>query len=399
MAILKNLDPSKFGSIVPAREAAFSAAPANPLPEIYPVNAIAKQLHPEKQYLKVVKVQPMGPMFVVYELAPDPERGTEKLAWFKAGSCICIYLDIDGYKTSRTYTLTSSPGKAANGIYRLIIMRFPDGKCSNWIVDNWKVGTEVVASEPLGKMNYNPIRDGKTVICLAGSINAFLSMAGAVAEGIDDYNLIIIYEAESTKFLLMKEELDALAAACDKIKVVYTLTAEDKEGFEKGGITADLIRRVAPEGSWSVFYSGPPPFSMKAKAVISELGIEPKWARNELNGELHNAEFFPTWPGKHQRKVPDTVNITVKIRDKVQTVSGSSRDTILQILEANGVAAPSKCRSGECSYCHSKLNKGEVYCPEPWEMRKEADFKYGYIHPCCTFALEDIEIEIPYFQY
>ena len=50
---------------------------------------------------------------------------------------------------------------------------------------------------------------------------------------------------------------------------------------------------------------------------------------------------------------------------------------------------------GECGWCHSKLVSGEVYTPKRVDGRREADFLYGYIHPCCSFPLSDLVIEVP----
>ena len=63
--------------------------------------------------------------------------------------------------------------------------------------------------------------------------------------------------------------------------------------------------------------------------------------------------------------------------------------------QAAGIAAPAHCRSGECGWCHSRLVSGEVYCPKSVDGRREADYIYGYIHPCCSFPLSDLVIEIP----
>jgi len=38
---------------------------------------------------------------------------------------------------------------------------------------------------------------------------------------------------------------------------------------------------------------------------------------------------------------------------------------------------------------------GKVYIPKNKDGRRLADLKYGYIHPCCSFLLTDIEIEVP----
>lgn len=56
---------------------------------------------------------------------------------------------------------------------------------------------------------------------------------------------------------------------------------------------------------------------------------------------------------------------------------------------------PSRCRSGECGWCHSRLISGKVYIPKALDGRRLADEKYGYIHPCCTFPISDIAIEVP----
>jgi ferredoxin len=67
----------------------------------------------------------------------------------------------------------------------------------------------------------------------------------------------------------------------------------------------------------------------------------------------------------------------------------------MQIIEQNGLSAPARCRSGECGFCHSHLISGKVYVPKHLEYRREADYKFGCIHPCCSFPLTDLEINVP----
>ena len=87
--------------------------------------------------------------------------------------------------------------------------------------------------------------------------------------------------------------------------------------------------------------------------------------------------------------------ITVRIAGNEQTITGPADTTILRSLEANGILAPAHCRSGECGWCHSKLISGEVYTPKSVDGRREADYLYGYIHPCCAFPISDVTIEVP----
>ena len=64
---------------------------------------------------------------------------------------------------------------------------------------------------------------------------------------------------------------------------------------------------------------------------------------------------------------------------------------------AAGIAAPSDCRSGRCGWCRSQLLQGEVYVPQSVDGRRMADKLYGYVHPCCTFPLSDVGINVPPF--
>ena len=62
-------------------------------------------------------------------------------------------------------------------------------------------------------------------------------------------------------------------------------------------------------------------------------------------------------------------------------------------LERNHIVLPALCRSGECSLCRTKLLSGKVYQPEGVKLRK-SDRDYGYIHPCMTYPLEDVQLMI-----
>ena len=118
-------------------------------------------------------------------------------------------------------------------------------------------------------------------------------------------------------------------------------------------------------------------------------------------GEIHSAKTQEGYPGLencHSAASANSANeitIDVEICGKHYTVKGNPDDTILQILEKGGIAVPNRCRSGECGWCHSYLKSGKVFVPQKLDYRRKADYKYGFIHPCCTFALSDLELDIP----
>ena len=158
-----------------------------------------------------------------------------------------------------------------------------------------------------------------------------------------------------------------------------------------GEITAELIKKYAPQGDYSVFLCGPQAMYTFVDKEIATLGLRKKFIRHELFGEYFN----PAKEADYPANVAPEFKITVRIAGTEQMIPAPADTSILRSLEAAGIAAPAHCRSGECGWCHSKLVSGEVYCPKSVDGRREADFLYGYIHPCCSFPLSDLTIEVP----
>ena len=392
---LNSINRLRFLKLNDERKKRIEEAPERALPKQYPVNALSASLHPDKQYVTISEIKEWDENCKSFTFVADPTRGTESLAFFKAGAYLCVYLDVDGMKISRPYSISSSPKEALEGKYTLTIKRIPNGIGSNYMLDHFKVGDQVTLSGPLGEFVYLPIRDGRTVIGVAGGsgITPFHSFAKAIVEGDEDFNLILLYGSRTEKDILFKEEFDALEKKSNKVKVIHVLSDEEKEGYEHGFVTAELIKKYAPKEDYSIFMCGPAGMYNFLDQQIQALNLERKWIRHELQGEVHNPKSIPDYPV--DREVPEEVEIIVHICDELYKIKAKSEETILQSLEKNGIAAPAHCRSGECGWCHSLLIKGDVYSPKKLEHRREAVIDFKYIHPCCTFPLTDIEIEVP----
>lgn len=392
---LYKLNPMDFTKLTPNRQAKIEAAPAKALPptDSYKPNQLAKALHPVVQYLKVAKIVEHGSDAKSFYLEADAELGTSALAWFSAGQYLSIQLTIGDMKLSRPYSLSSSPREALDGHYMLTIKRVEDGLASQYILDNWQVGTKVTASEPLGVFTYEPLRDAKTIIGVAGGsgITPFRSLAKAIADGDEDASLILLYGSRTLTDAIFQEEFKALEESCPKFKLINVLSHEEQDVCEKGFITAELIKKYAPEGDYSIFLCGPQAMYNFVDKEIETLGIRRKFVRHELFGEY----FGPSKEADYPADVAPEFKLTVIIAGKEQTLTASAEESLLRTLEKNGIAAPAHCRSGECGFCHSRLVSGEVYVPKSVDGRRAADLVYGYIHPCCSFPLSDLVIEVP----
>ena len=392
---LWKLNPMDFTKMTPTRQAKIDAAPATPMPptDSYKPNQLANALHPKVQYLKVAKIVDRGSDAKSYYLEADAEKGTTSLAWFSAGQYLSIDLTIGNMKLTRPYSLASSPREALAGQYMLTIKRVEGGLASQFILDNWHEGTAVTASEPLGVFTYEPLRDAKTIIGVAGGsgITPFRSLAKAIADGDEDAEMILLYGSRTLNDAIFQEEFKELEKTCPKFKLVNVLSHETQEGCENGFISAELIKKYAPESDYSIFLCGPQAMYNFVDKEIETLGLRKKFIRHELFGEYFN----PSKEADYPASVAPAYPITVTIAGKEQLITASSDESILRSLEKNGIAAPAHCRSGECGWCHSRLVSGEVYVPKSVDGRREADLQYGYIHPCCSFPLSDLVIEVP----
>ena len=395
---IKAIKTNKFIPLLSGRQKRFEEEQAR-LPEM-PDQAfvIARALHPKKQYLTVKEVITRTDDCKSFVLVPDEKRGTSALAYFGAGKYLTVFEEIEGMKITRAYSISSKPKDALEGKYMLTIKRVDGGLMSNYILDTWDVGTEVTVSAPEGHFEYQPLRDAKTVICLAGGsgITPFVSMAGAILDGDEDFNMVLLYGSRNKENILFYDELLEIASKTEKVKVINVLSDKDTDvsgdGFEAGFITAELIKKYAPENEpYSVFVCGPAAMYNALDKELPKLGLEKKYIRHEMFGEFHDPKTQEDYPSD----IPETVSITVTIQDETKVVTGSTNDSVLQILEKNGISAPARCRSGECGFCHSHLLSGKVYVPKHLEYRRLADFKFGCIHPCCSFPLTDLVINVP----
>ncbi len=392
---IKSINFADFLTIGKQREQQIENAEPIELKPIdsHKANAIAKALHPHRQHLKVCQIDDLGGGVKSYHLTCVADG--QLPAHFSAGQYLCVFLDVSGMKISRPYSISSSPKQRREGEYVLTIKRVDGGLATNYILDTWTVGTEVEVSAPVGTFTYEPLRDAKHVVGIAGGsgITPFLSLAKSIADGDEQCALTLIYGAKNEKEILFKDVFDSLSADCDKFDVVYVLSDEKRDDYENGFITADLIKKYATQGEYSIFICGPQAMYNFVDKEIATLGLRKKFVRHELFGEYRHPQNDQDYP----QGVGETVEISVRIRDKEYVVTASTNDTILASLEKNGISAPARCRSGECGWCHSKLVSGTVYVPTTVpDGRRLADHDYGYIHPCCTFPTSDVKIIVPF---
>lgn len=391
---IRTLTPFPFLGEVKTRLKAIEAAPATVPQSVFNANILAQKLHPQVQHVVIAKVVDHGDA-KSFTLVPDTAKGTTEMAYFRASQYVSVSLNINGAPVNKPYTIRSNPKDALgseNTSYTLTIKLTNPSYASKFILDTWKEGDCVDISGPLGDFYYQSLRDAKHVIAIAGGsgITPFYSMASAIADGIEDFDMTILYGSRTADGILLKDEIEAVAARSNgRVKVVHVLSHEEKEGYEHGFIGAELIKKYAPEGDYSVFMCGPKAMYTFGEGEMKKLGLPKRRYRMEMSGDYLGAANNADFPAE---KKAAEFKLTVDIRGNKQTVPCKADESLLWAMERAGIKAPSHCRSGECGWCHSRLVSGDVYIPEDADGRRLADKKFGWIHPCCSFPLSDVEL-------
>lgn len=388
VGLVGSLDMLSFKNMKSQREQIIERNKPKEIVGEFSINKNAKQMHPDIQELVVKEViDHFGGVAKTYILEGVNEN---KVAYFRAGQALSLKLQIGNSFVTRSYSISSSPKE---NTYRITVKRKTNGFVSNYILDNFNVGTKVLASAPYGNFYLEQFRDNKNIVAIAGGsgITPFVSMANAIKDGIEDYNLTIIYGNNNYNSLLYKEELDNIQATCEKVKVVYVLANETREGCEHGFINSEIIKKYAQE-PYSLFVSGPSALHEHIRKELPVLNKERKDVRFETlecEGDISKTFIYP------EDAIGKTYKIKVLQGPNTYTIEAKASETILVALERAGIKAPSKCRGGECGWCRSKLVSGNVFSNIKQDQRRYIDKEFNYIHPCSCYPIANCTIEIP----
>ena len=387
-----------FRRLVPTRRKRFAKAPAQFLGQD-PTNHLARQLHPDRQHLVIAEVRDETKTTKTFRLVADPDSSTRELATFRAGQYLSLKVAVDGVRITRPYSISSASYEALepDGYYEITVRKEQNGFLTAHMWDGWQVGTQIQSSGPCGLFYYEPLRDARTVVGLAGGsgITPFRSMAKEIVHGGLDMDLLVLYGSSDEDDIIFYDEFQELEeAAPGRIQVVHVLSCEEVslEGCEQGFITAATIRKYASVDDCSFFICGPQAMYAFVEQELATFGLPPKRVRWEVYGAVKDIAQAPGFP---QQVVGQTFRLKVHIGGATTDVPAQATETILVAMERANLAPPSECRSGECGVCRSQLIAGDVYIQPDRDGRRAADRQFGYIHPCATYPIADLEIAVP----
>lgn len=350
-----------------------------------PVDSCAKKLHPEILNLVLNEVI-------------DTKKGAKVLRFvskdgylppFIAGQYINVIVEIDGCRTTRPYSLSSSPKQRS--YYEITVAEVKNGFVSDYLLNYLKVGDELQANGPAGQFVYNSVFHKSKSLLLAGgsSITPFMSMLRESLYSGEDRDFVLLYGSRTLSTAIYHEELLEMSKVFPNFKYYLVLSEKDPSwNGDFGFLDEKIIKKYAPDYlERTAYVCGPTVMHHFCKDILLKLGLKQKDIRDEMFGASLDITKEPGWPSE----IKGTEVFKLKVGDK--TIDAKANESILVALERAGIRVNVCCRCGQCSLCRVKLVSGKVFLAKGMLLRL-ADQKFGYIHSCKSYPISDLEIEL-----
>jgi ferredoxin-NADP reductase len=359
------------------------------------VRRAVEPLHPKRMRLRVVEIVQETPSTKTLRF----ERIDGPLPPFRAGQYVNLFVDVDGVRTSRPYSISSPPlaGRTAGGLLELTVRDNPGGFVAPYLLHEVQVGDELESTGPTGSFYHEPLIDENDLVFLAGGsgVTPFMSIIRQALRQGDPLKIHLLYGSRTPDDVIFGDELAALALEHANFSFSLVISEPPPEGDRRGRpyltgfLDAELIREQIGNITGKTFYICGPgvmyDFCLKA---LAELGVPAHKIRRELYGPPADVTRQPGWP---EGLAADVV-FTVEIVDR-KTIKAPAGEPLMNSLERHGIVVSAVCRTGACSACRTRLLSGRVFMPPQTGLR-ESDREYGYIHPCMSYPLQDLTIRL-----
>ncbi|KAI0053286.1 NADH-cytochrome b5 reductase [Auriscalpium vulgare] len=213
----------------------------------------------------------ISPNTAIYRFAlPHPQD----ILGLPIGQHISVSAEINGKEIMRSYTPTSSDDDL--GHFDLLIKAYEKGNISRY-VSLLKIGDKVRVKGPKGQFKYSPSLSREIGMIAGGTgITPMLQIIRAALKNPSDRTkLSLIYANVNTEDILLKKELDDLAANHPSRFTVYYVLNNPPAGWTGGVgfVTKDQIAEHLPSSDHNIkiLLCGPPPMMTAMKKHLGEL--------------------------------------------------------------------------------------------------------------------------------
>ena len=279
----------------------------------------------------------------------------------RPGQHVRITLAIAGRLATRTYSISSAPGRPC-----FTITVKAQGRVSTALVRDVAVGSYLSIGLPEGDFVLPDVLPPKLAFLTAGSgITPVMSMLRTLAERGELADVAHVHHARGE--VIFGDELRALAARHPGYRLTIVRTEDDPRRFTAARL-AELMPDFREREMWAC---GPPGLLAAIEACCTP------------HVERFTAALAPVPANEHGGRVRFANAGTERRSD--------GRTPLLRVAEDAGVAAPHGCRMGICHTCDATLLSGCVRDLRTGETIAEPGAR---IQVCVCAAAGDVELAL-----
>ncbi|GHC04134.1 oxidoreductase [Thermomonas carbonis] len=296
----------------------------------------------------------------------------------RPGRHVSIGAEIEGRRVRRSYSPTAI---RADGRIEITVKRVAGGKLSAFLCDDVAVGAWLDIGPAFGEMTLPAQRDAPLLFLAAGSgITPLMSMTRALAERGMPVRLTLLVWARRRDELCFVDELRGFARDMPGFDVRFMLTGdtatEDDEGI--GRIDAALLAKHVPDiETRRVLACGPNDFVDVARRLAASQAL------------AFDSEAFTPPRIADDIDTSGSVQVTLAASQRVLTLPRSS--SLLEALEAAGLAPAHGCRMGICNTCACGKRSGSTRHLHTGALEHEP---VTALRLCVTRAASDLVLDL-----
>jgi ring-1,2-phenylacetyl-CoA epoxidase subunit PaaE len=332
-----------------------------------------------------------------------PDELAEEYA-FLPGQHLTLRADIGDEDVRQSYSICQSRhARGRSGTRRVAVARVPEGRMSNWVNDELRVGDVVDVMTPQGSFTCptRPSAIRHHVAIAAGSgITPVLSLVTTALEEEPDSRVTLLFGNRRTDTIMFLEELEDLKNRFPgRFQLVNVLSreAQDVELFS-GRLDPERLERVlaalVPVETVDEWYlCGPFGMVTAAEALLTGRGVDPR--------HIHHEIFHVDDGTEPRRKVvvdesaPPEAVVTVNLDGRTTVVPMPSKEeSILDATLRFRADAPFSCTNGVCGTCRARLVKGEVRMDRNYALEPD-EVAAGIVLTCQSHPVTD-EVSLDY---
>ncbi len=183
----------------------------------------------------------------------------------------------------RSYSVSSSPTR--KGILEFTVKQMPNGWISK-LLNETPVGEELVLDGPWGHFVFDEAKMPEIVMLAAGSGIAPFRCFCQYAVDLNLKNRMkLVYSNKTEEDIICREDFIEFGEKIPGMKLVFTLSREEKEGYRSGRIDEALVKEIVRESpNADYFVCGPPQMVNDTKSLLLATGIAKEKIKTEVYG-------------------------------------------------------------------------------------------------------------------